>query len=216
MSNKLRRNVLKSVAVGSAVVSGQALQGKWMKPVVESVVLPAHAQTSVISSPTSFAGAVSVVQIPDNNSNPLIDLFIEEANAGEEDMGFILDLACIKVDGPGSVSVNATGLFSIYNAFGVQVGGDPVDMQIEPCIQVQNASTDTASDGAPMRLLGKLGLIRDASAGVIVRGGVSVRVDNVGKTADGEFFINALETSIPFSLPPSPCKNATCDIFEDE
>ena len=51
-SNESRRQLLKSIAAGSgAVIAGKNLPEKWTKPVVDSVMLPAHAQTSP-STPT--------------------------------------------------------------------------------------------------------------------------------------------------------------------
>ncbi len=45
--NDSRRKLLKSIAVGSgAVAAGSAIPKKWSKPLVDSVVLPAHAQTT--------------------------------------------------------------------------------------------------------------------------------------------------------------------------
>jgi hypothetical protein len=46
-SNKSRRKLLKSIAAGSgAVVAAKSLPESWNRPVVDSVMLPAHAQTS--------------------------------------------------------------------------------------------------------------------------------------------------------------------------
>jgi len=46
-SNDSRRKLLKSIAAGSgAVVAGKSLPESWSKPVVDSVMLPAHAETS--------------------------------------------------------------------------------------------------------------------------------------------------------------------------
>lgn len=51
-SSVSRRNLLKSIAAGSgAIVAGKTLPESWSKPVVDSVMLPAHAQTSVCSGP---------------------------------------------------------------------------------------------------------------------------------------------------------------------
>ncbi len=60
---KTRRNLLKSVASVGAI--GTALPNTWIKPVVNSVVLPAHAQTSPVPAteyPTTgtVSGASSV------------------------------------------------------------------------------------------------------------------------------------------------------------
>ena len=46
-SQESRRKLLKSIAAGSsASVTGKSLPEEWKKPVVDSIVLPAHAQTS--------------------------------------------------------------------------------------------------------------------------------------------------------------------------
>ena len=46
-SSESRRKLLKSIAAGSgAIVAGKSLPENWAKPVVDSVMLPAHAQTS--------------------------------------------------------------------------------------------------------------------------------------------------------------------------
>lgn len=50
-SNESRRKLLKSVAAGSgAIVAGKSLPESWSRPVVDSVMLPAHAQTSTKAS----------------------------------------------------------------------------------------------------------------------------------------------------------------------
>lgn len=47
-SSESRRKLLKSIAAGSgAIIAGKSLPESWAKPVVDSVMLPAHAQTSV-------------------------------------------------------------------------------------------------------------------------------------------------------------------------
>ncbi|MFC1630713.1 hypothetical protein ACFL2N_02145 [Pseudomonadota bacterium] len=46
-SSESRRKLLKSIAAGSgAIVAGKSLPESWSRPVVDSVMLPAHAQTS--------------------------------------------------------------------------------------------------------------------------------------------------------------------------
>ncbi len=46
-SNDSRRKLLKSIAAGSgAVVAGKSLPKSWSKPVISTVLLPAHAETS--------------------------------------------------------------------------------------------------------------------------------------------------------------------------
>jgi hypothetical protein len=44
--NPSRRKVLKKIAAGGAVAGVLALTGKWSKPVVDSIIVPAHAQAT--------------------------------------------------------------------------------------------------------------------------------------------------------------------------
>jgi len=54
-SDGSRRKILKSIAAGSgAIIAGKSLPDKWVSPVVDSVILPAHAQTSP-TPPTLYA-----------------------------------------------------------------------------------------------------------------------------------------------------------------
>ena len=55
-ANTSRRRVLKTIVAGSAVVTGMAL-GKWSRPVVDTVILPAHAQATNATDPASTTAA---------------------------------------------------------------------------------------------------------------------------------------------------------------
>jgi hypothetical protein len=44
--NQSRRKALKTIAAGTAVAGTMALTGKWSKPVVNTIILPAHAQAT--------------------------------------------------------------------------------------------------------------------------------------------------------------------------
>lgn len=55
-----RREVVKSVTVVVGVVTALALPAKWTKPIVESIIVPAHAATSACTTtaaPTAPGGA---------------------------------------------------------------------------------------------------------------------------------------------------------------
>lgn len=49
ISNAARRRLLKSLAIGGAVIAGKNLPAGWSRPVVDAVVLPAHAQASCLA-----------------------------------------------------------------------------------------------------------------------------------------------------------------------
>jgi hypothetical protein len=62
-----RRKALKTIAAGTAVAGTMALTGIWSKPVVNTIILPAHAQatnpsdpvTTTTPEPTTTSGACS-------------------------------------------------------------------------------------------------------------------------------------------------------------
>jgi hypothetical protein len=66
MFRNSRRRVLKSIAAGGgAVITGGSLTKDWVKPVVKSVVLPAHAQTSCVAS------SITATSMPGGGAAPL-------------------------------------------------------------------------------------------------------------------------------------------------
>ena len=52
MIHKNRRKTVKSILVGAGLTSGLTFPNKWIEPVVKSVMLPAHAQSSPFPPPT--------------------------------------------------------------------------------------------------------------------------------------------------------------------
>lgn len=81
-----RRNLLKSALAGSgAVIAGKNLPENWAKPVVDSVMLPAHAQTSIqINTQFNFFGQnVAVASIGSDTSfaESITDSLINDAHA---------------------------------------------------------------------------------------------------------------------------------------
>lgn len=85
-----RRKLLKSVvAAGGAATVGKMLPENWARPVVDTVMLPSHAQTSTISPLGSFAssGLISSVeeeetQLADQGfSEELLEFFAPAAHA---------------------------------------------------------------------------------------------------------------------------------------
>jgi hypothetical protein len=51
--NCSRRKALKTIAAGTAAAGTMALAGKWSKPVVDTIILPAHAQATNPTGPTA-------------------------------------------------------------------------------------------------------------------------------------------------------------------
>lgn len=79
-SSESRRKLLKSIAAGTGtIVVGKSLPENWTKPVVNSVMLPAHAQTSVCT-PIASASA-GPVSLPDRVN---IDIDIPVTGTGTQ------------------------------------------------------------------------------------------------------------------------------------
>jgi hypothetical protein len=80
--NSARRRLLKSVVAGSGVFAvGRTLPESWLEPVVKSVALPAHAQTSPFAGPTgNFGAAVSSIGANERDGS-ILDMFVEPARA---------------------------------------------------------------------------------------------------------------------------------------
>jgi hypothetical protein len=78
-SSESRRKLLKSIAAGSgAIVAGKSLPESWSRPVVDSVMLPAHAMTSLIT----HAGRTLGAQLDtDSMFAEALDTLVPEAKA---------------------------------------------------------------------------------------------------------------------------------------
>ena len=70
--NQSRRKALKIIAAGTAAAGAMALTGKWSKPVVDTIILPAHAQATngaapvgtTTPAPTTTSGECSSILGP--------------------------------------------------------------------------------------------------------------------------------------------------------
>jgi len=82
-SGESRRKLIKSIAVGSgAIITGKSLPESWSRPVVDSVLLPAHAQTS---GQTYSSTSIQVVSLdPQGNKMfaGVMDGLVLSAHAG--------------------------------------------------------------------------------------------------------------------------------------
>lgn len=127
MSNS-RRKLLKSIAAGSgAIIAGKSLPEKWSRPVVDSVLLPAHALTSnQIYSSENVMTAMNEQQTGGNSLlASMTNSFIPEASAGalvESDTS----IGCATVTGSMlefEILYSAKGQFRVSGAL-------PLNMQV--------------------------------------------------------------------------------------
>ena len=89
--NRSRRKALKTIATGTAAAGAMALTGKWSKPVVDTIILPAHAQATngaapvgtTSPAPTTTSGECSPTIVEACIHAPLNDAgYIESAEIG--------------------------------------------------------------------------------------------------------------------------------------
>lgn len=123
MSDQPRRKLLKSLVAGSgAIVAGKSLPDSWAKPIVDSVMLPAHAQTSqavtppptgLFSSTLSDGPVASGVTrtfnfdvtgfIPTGDGTLDVTALGDIANSGNEDYEIFFEGTSLGSIGPGAM-----------------------------------------------------------------------------------------------------------------
>lgn len=218
MSDTSRRKLLKSLAAGSgAIVAGKSLPESWSRPVVDSVMLPAHAETSPSSGP--FAGGVT------QNGGMLetgsllakvTDSLITDANAGIRpacnfDATFYVcvepsaDLQSAKVTAYEDYGPNGVRNAVSYTWASVPVGGSSMDATIDKNV---NGCPDLAHN-----LIEDLGLINEAHAEDVIE----CSLISVTGSAQGSININNVAGG-PFNVGPGSCnptlncQNLDCEL----
>jgi hypothetical protein len=131
-SSESRRKLLKSIAAGSgAIVAGKSLPESWNRPVVDSVILPAHAQTSCtlplllsdIFSDCSIHNVTITYHINDDGACPV--LIQGDPPLGSTAEAFNLGSYGDGTDGAINLDPSQPGgtTFEVTCATGVLVGG---------------------------------------------------------------------------------------------
>jgi hypothetical protein len=123
--NVSRRNALKLLLGGGVLGSAVALPSRWTRPVVESVVLPAHAQLSGVRS---YSGSGTVTRPAQGAVDPsrLLDLLVPTAVAGgvaPSEINF--DICIVVTDGIADVHINLADAPCTFTGSGA-AGGGPI------------------------------------------------------------------------------------------
>jgi hypothetical protein len=145
-SNESRRKLLKSIAAGGgAVIAGKSLPEKWSRPVVDSVMLPAHAVTSLVEQYTSL---ISAQTENDSLFANALDGLVPEAQAQRQ---VVREQTCISLNPDGSVMVdglifNRRGLAYQVTASPVWIGAEPAKMNLAACQRNQITTTVKVTD----------------------------------------------------------------------
>jgi hypothetical protein len=197
-----RRKLLKSIAAGSgAIVAGKSLPDSWSRPVVDSVLLPAHAMTSLTES-SGPAGDIQNAKLEtDSLFAKAIDSLVPEAQA----IGAtILDSqVCVTQTDTNTGKFEAwvvyqeCGIYTVYYSASNVKAGVPTEMNIKYLCNEQ--ATDVGD------ILNKIGLIKDAQAGTESQVTIETFSGSKGG-AKGEFDDNESTGIIPFDLALGSCK----------
>jgi len=200
-----RRKLLKTVAAGGgAIIAGRTLPEKWGRPVVDSVMLPAHAQASA-----AFAGAAIASIETDSMFARVLDTLVPQSHAVDLS---VFDISwCVTPDSSTAADVyfllvEQNQLFAeLWSASGVAVGSTPTALEYSwACSNFTDGHLSSAGEW-----LNNLGLIRDAKASdptvEITLSGLDAG-DNFRFT-HGDYAINLVR---PLDFGPCGPRRATC------
>lgn len=174
-----RRRLMGAVAAG-AVVAIKGLPDRWTKPVVDSVILPGHAQTS-----PQCEGTFSQTQGYD----------IAQLNTTIPDQTFTFDLGGAEPCGDGTVSI--TNLAGDLNASGseqwtIWLGSIGSGINLGQTNNVATACVGTAPDSTFPVTLAQL---QDAISG----GSIQIEAEN-GGDIDSDCETNTMDVTLEFPI----------------
>tara|TARA_R110002049_G_scaffold104749_2_gene251324 strand:- start:1322 stop:1894 length:573 start_codon:yes stop_codon:yes gene_type:complete len=96
-----RRRLLQALALGG--VSAAVLPEKWVKPIIDTVIVPAHAQATITTINGIYSNQTNVVtSVPGNYLERFAGLFISSAHA--QSSGFA-NTECVSFDCSGNPNV---------------------------------------------------------------------------------------------------------------
>jgi hypothetical protein len=151
-SSESRRKLLKSIAAGSgAVIAGKSLPESWSRPIVDSVMLPAHAQTSPPAPQTyeyygtDITGEFVSNEFEDNNLFAgIMNTVLPEAHAHA--FTYVIS---VLVTGGGTADVS----FINHNDYAkINVSGVALDGTPSGNVSVDPSSCSIPSSGGPSSL----------------------------------------------------------------
>jgi len=71
MTDKTKRKLVKSLATGGGIIATGAVPGNWTRPVIDSVILPVHARSSVQIPEGTWEGTLFFTGVSDNSGPTL-------------------------------------------------------------------------------------------------------------------------------------------------
>ena len=159
--NRSRRKALQTIAAGTAAAGALALTGKWSKPLVDTIILPAHAQatnaqeptnTTTTPTPTTTSGACSpnieaacYTVIRDTQTERITSATVT-GSVSPASPGVAITIQIISIQGEGSqrtdtlnTTTNGTGTFSATQTYRVSDVVTDIEMASAsgPCNSVE-------------------------------------------------------------------------------
>lgn len=190
-----RRRLLKSLTVGGvAAVTAKSLPNEWTKPVVNGVVLPAHAQTTFPplipdfhgGNPMNRVNGVTDLSAPEQIFKGIIDSIIPTAQACVcKNVDVVIQHCCVKPAGSKNQIVNLQVAFLIQR----DVPGEGVNIE------------HWGAQGVPVDS-STVSLSR-LTAGGCLGIAASISIDSIGKTSKGTISMNTAVSSwsAPYDIP---------------
>ena len=186
-----RRKAVRNILAGSGLTVAAVTAESWVKPVVNAVILPSHAQMSA-PMPIVLAGNASIGPVvgvdPDKlpGSSSVLDFFIGPANAGVTVDAGSLSGACMTMTVPGN------GTFTLN----VEFAEDP------PILVSGTVSAGSISgSGGGLTVTGSIDL---AAATPMAMGTISDVISTHSFTIDG-----ATSGCMPIGTTPAPTTSTT-------
>jgi len=105
--DRSRRSALKKLAIGAGLLTGyQVLPKQWTKPLIEQVVLPAHAQTSSVSA--SLTDPCESVTLVSGNQSSTTVIINVEGYVSPATANVTINIEATITGGTGETTTNST------------------------------------------------------------------------------------------------------------
>ncbi len=118
--NESKRNLLK--LLGMAGVTGPSIPEKWSRPIVESVILPVHAQTSSDDDPVGNTPPIGADVTLDAGLTSGVSHDLDANISDNESPNSLLSIVNVSTPSEGSVVFTSSTAFT-YTSLGNAIGG---------------------------------------------------------------------------------------------
>lgn len=201
-----RRSLFKSLAAGGgALITAKSLPGAWVKPVVDAVLLPAHAATSSMYLPS--AGAAAIVLTRNETGRRFAGLLDELVPTAEAIINDTIIYVCVEpsVDGAKADVTVYEGILPCSPTSAPSVARHTITgVDVPSTGNVLINQGDLCALGGIEDLLERLGIVKSAFAD----GVITVDITSVENGAKGKVHVGS--DKYVFDVQPGPCSPPTC------